>query len=376
MLKGLKDIVSQGNTVIVVDHSDFIQKNADHLVVMGPGSGKNGGELLYNGEPHKYFVNQPKEKINSFKKVDSKKSIKVLGAQIFNKNYPDFEVPLDTITWVSGPSGSGKSACIIKVLSSYLLQKISNENIDDDKFTFSSINGMKNFNDVIVVSSNLNRFTSRSNVGTITELSSVIRKHFLKLPVAKSMNLKEGHLSPNSELGMCPKCEGKGVNIIEMQYLEDIVIECEECRGLKLKPIYANLSDGSMTLAEAYQLPLNQVLEKLDLTPKFKRVWEYLKILNLDYLSLERGLSSLSGGEKQRIYLLSKLLKKIENSFIVLENISFGLSNRELNNLSELLHSLVQFSNTVVVIDSSDFFKKISSYHLHFENQKISLEKL
>jgi excinuclease ABC subunit A len=190
------------------------------------------------------------------------------------------------------------------------------------------------------------------------------------------MNLKEGHLSPNSELGMCPRCEGKGTITIEMQYLEDIVLECEDCKGLKIKPLYANIFDGKMTVAEAYNLPLNQVLERIQLTPKFRRVWDYLKILNLDYLSLDRALNSLSGGEKQRIYLLSKLLKNIENSLLIFENISFGLSEKDLKLLGTFLQDLIQLNNTVVVIDSSTCFKHLATWKMDFTEKSIEIRPL
>src|SRR5690606_5860531 len=281
-----------------------IQKASDHLIVMGPGSGKNGGEILYQGTPQNYF--KKKEVVVWEKKSKSNKYpeyIEVKGPEIFGKSYPDFKVPLNAMTWATGPSGTGKTANLIKIMSNCLHHKTFGEWLEDEDIYYKSIKSPAKFDDVIVISSDLNRFTSRSSVGTITELASVIRKHFLKLPVAKSMNLKEGHLSSNSELGMCPRCEGRGSIVIEMQYLEDIILECEDCKGLKIKPLYANISDGAMTVAEAYNLPLGQVLERIALTPKFRRVWDYLKILNLDYLSLDRTLNSLSGGEKQRIYL-------------------------------------------------------------------------
>ena len=185
------------------------------------------------------------------------------------------------------------------------------------------------------------------------------------------MNLKEGHLSSNSELGMCSRCEGKGYLTIEMQYLEDIILECEDCKGLKIKPLYANISDGKMTVAEAYNLPLSQVLERITLTPKYRRIWEYLKILNLDYLSLDRALNSLSGGEKQRVYLLSKLIKNIENSLLIFENISFGLSEKELKLLGGFLQDLLPFNNTVVVIDSSQCFKHLATWKIEFRPTEI-----
>lgn len=378
LLEGVRKIIDQGNTVIIIDHSEKLQKASDHLIVMGPASGKNGGEVLYAGVPATYFKNS--EQVVWEKKKNSQKSsqqlIEVNGPEIYGKAYPDFKIPLNEMTWVTGSSGTGKTATLIKILANTLYKKIHGEFLEDDEFFVKSVKNPGKFEDVIVISSDLNRFTSRSTVGTITELSSTIRKHFLKLPVCKSMNLKEGHLSSNSELGMCPRCEGRGSLIIEMQYLEDIVLECEDCKGQKIKPLYANISDGKMTVAEAYNLPLSQVLERIELTPKFRRVWDYLKILNLDYLSLDRALNSLSGGEKQRIFLLSKLLKNIQNSFLVFENISFGLSEKDLKLLGTFLEDLVKLQNTIVVIDSSPCFKHLASYKLTFDTKTIELNPI
>jgi excinuclease ABC subunit A len=131
-----------------------------------------------------------------------------------------------------------------------------------------------------------------------------------------------------------------------------------------------------MTVAEAYNLPLSQVLERIELTPKFRRIWDYLKILNLDYLSLDRGLNSLSGGEKQRIYLLSKLMKTIQNSLIIFENLSFGLSENELKQLGLFLQDLLQFQNSLVVIDSCPLFRHLATTQMIFSKHEIRLQKL
>jgi excinuclease ABC subunit A len=377
LIEGLRAIIDQGNTVILIDHSEYVQKTSDHLFVMGPGSGKKGGEITFEGSPKKYF--QTKEEVKWQKRKPSSKYpqyLEVSGAEIYGKSYDDFKIPLHELTWVTGPSGCGKTSAIVKVMANELHHKIYGDWLEDDEFKVRSVKTPESFDEVIVIASDLNRFTSRSSVGTITELASVIRKHFLKLPVSKSMNLKEGHLSSNSDLGMCTRCEGRGSIVIEMQYLEDIVLECEDCKGLKIKPLYANISDGKMTVAEAYNLPLSQVLERIDLTPKFRRVWEYLKILNLDYLSLDRSLNSLSGGEKQRIFLLSKLLKNIQNSLLVFENISFGLSDKELHHLGHFLGDLIQLKNTIIVIDASSHFKYLAGWQLQFDTKKIYLTPL
>lgn len=377
LLVGLRQIIEQGNTVILIDHSEQVQKASDHLIVMGPGSGKLGGELIYQGEAKAYFKNKEEVIWEKKKAINKNPSlIEVLQPEIFGKKYPDFKVPINEMTWVTGASGTGKTANLIRIMGNTIYKKLYGELLEEGEFYVKAVKNPAKFDDVLVISSDLNRFTSRSSVGTITELASVIRKHFLKLPVSKSMNLKEGHFSANSELGMCPRCEGRGSIVIEMQYLEDIVLECEDCKGLKIKPLYANISDGKMTVAEAYNLPLNQVLDRIILTPKFRRVWEYLKILNLDYLSLDRALNSLSGGEKQRVFLLSKLLKNIQNSLLIFENISFGLSEKELKLLGMFLEDLIQLKNTVVIIDSSTCFKHLASWKLHFDTKSIELSPL
>lgn len=377
LLVGLRQIIEQGNTVILIDHSEQVQKASDHLIVMGPGSGKLGGEIIYQGEAKAYFKNKEEVVWEKKKAINKNPSlIEVIQPEIFGKKYPDFKIPINEMTWVTGASGTGKTANLIRIMGNTIYKKLYGEWLEEDEFYVKAVKNPAKFDDVLVISSDLNRFTSRSSVGTITELASVIRKHFLKLPVSKSMNLKEGHFSSNSELGMCPRCEGRGSIVIEMQYLEDIVLECEDCKGLKIKPLYANISDGKMTVAEAYNLPLNQVLDRIILTPKFRRVWEYLKILNLDYLSLDRALNSLSGGEKQRVFLLSKLLKNIQNSLLIFENISFGLSEKELKLLGMFLEDLIQLKNTVVIIDSSTCFKHLASWKLHFDTKSIELSPL
>ncbi len=148
--------------------------------------------------------------------------------------------------------------------------------------------------------------------------------------------------------------------------MEDVEFVCEDCQGKKLKPYYANISDGQITAYEAFSKPLSEVLPHIRLTPKGKRIWEYFKILKLDYLSLDRTLTSLSGGERQRLQLLSLLDKKVEHSFIIFENLTSGLSHHEFPPLAELLHQLTGTENTLVVIDQNPFFDLIAGNKITF----------
>jgi excinuclease ABC subunit A len=377
LILGLRQIIAQGNTVIIIDHSHQMQAASDFLVLMGPESGGAGGEIIKMGTSSDVISKAVKTKIEKKQTAGpAKKTIKVEKPQIYGHTFSNFEIPLDQLLWVHGDSGSGKTSAVVKILAQHIFKSIHKENLVDEPGTCKKITGHQGIQDVIVIDSNLNRFTSRSSVGTLTDFAPVVRKHFLKLPVAKALGLKDGHLSANSELGMCIKCEGRGHLVIEMQYLEDIILPCDDCKGKKMKPIYAEISDGHMTVAEAFNLPLSQVLSRIDLTPKFKRTWEYLKILNLDYLSLDRPLNSLSGGEKQRLYLLSKLLKNIESSLVVFENLSFGLSEKELIRIGQFLKDLSLRGNTLVVIDSDPIFSKFSDSELIFNKDSINLKYL
>lgn len=366
LLKGFENLIAQGNTVFLIDHSEFFHQRSDHFVVVGPEAGANGGEITFEGQYKEYKKKHPFKPSIKPLKTTKRKWIEVKSPQVYGIEFSDFKIPLNEVSWVTGPSGSGKTARILNVLAACLYYKINGDRLDVARGDVGSIKGAESIENVIVVDANLNRYTSRSTVGSLTDLFSIVRKHFLKTPAAKSMGLKEGHLSPNSQLGQCPSCEGKGVTVVEMQFLEDIVLTCEDCKGLKLKPMYANFSDGEMTVAEAYAMPISEVIKKIKLTPKYRRINEYLKILKLDYLSLDRQVNSLSGGEKQRLYLLSKLQQEIRNSLLVFENLSFGLSKRELEAVSLFLQKLTSQENTIALIDQNKFYKNVASYTLEF----------
>jgi len=367
LLTGFNNLIAQGNTIIIIDHLSFFQKKSDYFILMGPGAGINGGKVMFEGDFNK-LVAPKKEKVQAAKVIDSKRNwIEVKKPKVHDKEFASFKLPLNEIVHVKGRSGSGKSACLVNTLANHIHHDLKGQYLNKVRGIASSIKYKQDFEDIIIVDANLNRYTNRSTVGSMTSIFTVVRRHFLKTPYAKSMGLKEGHLSSNSELGQCPKCEGKGVNIVEMQFLEDIILECEDCRGRKLKPLYADLTAGNLSLYEAYSRPLNEVIDQIELTPKFRRIWEFMKILKLDYLSLERTVSSLSGGEKQRLYLLSRLQKEVKNSIVFFENISFGLSHNELVGMCKFMHTLTKQDNSVIVIDQDPIFGEVASYSIEMK---------
>ncbi len=360
LLTSFKHLITQGNSVLLVEHSEFFHKSSDYFIEMGPKSGKEGGEVLYAGKYKDTKSNRKKLQPLSFD-LKKRKYIKFENPSLYGRKFSTIEIPVNELSLAIGDSGSGKSSVLVNTVAQEILKHVEKPILNIPIGDFSKVKIPNTIQDVMVVDANINRYSSRSTVGSMTGLFAIVRKHFLKTPYAKSMNLKDGHLSSNSDLGRCPTCEGKGVTVVEMQFLEDIVLKCEDCNGKKIKDLYSQLSDGEMTVSESYNLPVNQVFSKISLTPKYRRIIEYMKTLKIDYLSLDRPVKSLSGGEKQRLYLLSKLQSKVESTLIIIENVSFGLSTVELVAMCEFLKSLVELGNTVVVIDKNKIFKEVAT---------------
>jgi excinuclease ABC subunit A len=363
MVKYLRQLRDQGNTIIMVEHSEYLKSESDEVIEMGPAAGARGGKILSQGKYKAPKIAYPKF---NFQASDKKTFVEIKDAQIRNLSRAELLIQKNAINWVHGESGTGKTSFIVNLLANEVHKKIFGTRLSFENYSFKKIKGIDDFTDVILINSGLDKISSRSTVATYTDLGGFVRKYFANLEVSKKLGLKEGHFSSNSELGQCSTCEGRGVKLVEMNFMEDVEFVCEDCQGKKLKPYYANISDGNMTVYEALSKPLSEVLPNIKLTPKGKRIWEYFKILKLDYLSLDRTLTSLSGGERQRLQLLSLLDKKVENALIIFENLTSGLSHHEYLPLAELLHQLAGSHNTLVVIDQNTFFEKIADYDLQF----------
>lgn len=363
LIEYLRNLRDQGNTILLVEHSEYLKSVSDELILMGPFAGGRGGEVLYQG-PYK------EEKIK-FPRMDfdfsaPKNFIELCDASIRGLTKSKIEIQKNAINWVHGESGTGKTSFVVNIIGNEVHKKVNGTRLSFEDYTFKKLKGINDMTDVIVINSSLDKISSRSTVATYTDLGGFVRKYFANLEVSKKLGLKEGHFSANSELGQCSSCEGRGVRSVEMYFMEDVEFVCEDCQGKKLKPYYANISDGTMTVYEAFNNPLSEVLSHIRLTPKGKRIWEYFKILKLDYLSLDRTLTSLSGGERQRLQLLTLLDKKTQGALIIFENLTSGLSHHEYAPLAELLHQLSGSGNTVVVIDQNAFFSKISHHQIQF----------
>lgn len=365
----LKKLRDQGNTIIMVEHSEYLKSEADEVVEMGPAAGERGGEVLFQGAYRAPKMNFKRD-VSSLHGPET--FIQMNEVSIRGMTKKEISILKNAINWIHGDSGSGKSSFLVTVLANEVHKNIFGTRLSFENYKLKKLKGIDELENVVVIDSSLDKISSRSTVATYTELGGFVRKYFANLEVSKQLGLKEGHFSSNSELGQCSTCEGRGVKLVEMQFMEDVEFVCEDCQGKKLKPYYASISDGAITAFDAFNKPLSEVLPHIRLTPKGKRIWDYLKILKLDYLNLDRTLISLSGGERQRLQLQSLLDQKTQNSLIIFENLTSGLSYHEFEPLAVLLAQLTGNSNTLVVIDQNPFFKSIAHREVLFESGSLS----
>ncbi|MCP4913887.1 MAG: hypothetical protein GY909_12310 [Oligoflexia bacterium] len=361
LIKCLNKIKDQGNTVLLVEHNNFIIKNSDHVIDIGPGAGKYGGEIISSKKCTKK-LSKSKFKIEAILK--SKSNIE-FQADYYGKK-KKFKLPDSGVSLIYGNEMAFKSKIVKEVVGNTLFHQASGEFLYS-KDDIINLKSKKIFDDVIIIDSTTGKATSRSTVGTQLGLAPIMRQYFASLPVAKNLGLEKGHFSTNSDLGRCSTCEGKGINEVEMSFLEDIQVTCNDCNGKKLKPYLSNISDGEHTVWEAFNSPIEDVVGKLKLTPKYKKIVDYLELLNLSYLTLDRTISSLSGGERQRIKLINHLEKKIQNSLIIFENLSSGLSEKELATFEGIFQSLTERGNTIWMLDQNHFLGNFAENRLNFD---------
>lgn len=344
----LQELKKQDNTVIMIEHSDFVRNKSDYEVEMGPSSGIQGGNVLYSGpvRPKKIFYDK-KNLIEIKKYYQGMKSpseaLTLKKHESAKKIYPSFKIYSQRLNWFHAPS-SWK-------IFSYLQNRIEEaENTPFHQFLF--------------LPKESKRAVRRATIGSALGLIAWLRKHYISLPSYKSMSLKEGHLSYYSELGQCPECKGRGKTIIEMQYVEDIELTCEYCDGEKLKREFASLSDGKFTFHQALNAPIQEVFHKKTPSPSLTRVLKMLEILNLGHLALDREISTLSGGERQRLGLLTSVLslKKRNQTLLAIESPSFGLSASDLLNIFSLMKDFLLQEMTILVVDHHPLWKEVAHY--------------
>ncbi len=356
-LHSLRDL---GNTLIVVEHDEETILHADHVIDMGPGAGVHGGKIVAYGTP-KEIEKNPASLTGKYlsgkleiempeKRRNSGNFINIKGCREHNLKNIDVNIPIGVLNLVTGVSGSGKSTLIYDILYKGLKKKLHKSRVkpgDHDDITFD-----KNVDKVVVIDQSPIGKTPRSNPATYTKVFDEIRKLFSKTPEARRRGYKPGRFSFNVKGGRCESCRGDGLIKIEMNFLPDIYIECEECKGARYNQETLEVKYKDKNIADVLDMTVEEAQNLFENIPRIKRKLDTLNRVGLGYIKLGQSSTTLSGGEAQRIKLTRELSKRSTgNTLYLLDEPTTGLHFHDVKKLIEVLNSLVDKGNTVVVIE-------------------------
>ena len=356
-LKTLRDV---GNTVIVVEHDEDMMRQADHLIDIGPGAGKHGGQVVAEGPPASHLAQGSVTAefldgrrgiaIPGKRRKGNRKKLGLLGATGHNLKSVDLRLPLGTFICVTGVSGSGKSTLINQTLHPALHNHFYEET--KRPLPFKKLSGLQHLDKVIAIDQSPIGRTPRSNPATYTGVFSEIRSLFTQLPEAKIRGYKPGRFSFNVVGGRCETCKGAGLRTIEMNFLPDVHVQCEDCGGKRYNRETLEIRYRGKSISDVLDMTIEEALEFFDAHPKIKRVCSTLRDVGLGYLTLGQPSTTLSGGEAQRVKLSTELARKdTGNTFYILDEPTTGLHFQDVEMLLNVLHRLVDQGNTVLVIE-------------------------
>lgn len=361
LLKTLIDLKNLGNTVIVVEHDEDTIQSADWVVDIGPGAGENGGKVVWSGPPAdmknceesitaQYLSGKRKIDVPKFRRPGNGKSLKIIDASENNLKNIDITIPLNTFTCVTGVSGSGKSTLINDILARHLSKVFHRAKTEPGKF--GEITGLDNLDKVIDIDQSPIGKTPRSNPATYTGMFTNIRDLFALTTEAKIRGYKAGRFSFNVKGGRCEKCHGEGVLKIEMHFLPDVYITCEECKGKRYNKEALEVKYKGKNIADVLAMTVDEAYQFFKLIPVIGNKLAVLADVGLGYIRLGQPATTLSGGEAQRIKLATELAHRgTGKTFYILDEPTTGLHFEDVKKLIGVLSALVDKGNTVLVIE-------------------------
>ena len=360
LIKSLKELRNIGNTVIVVEHDKDMMLSADYVIDIGPKAGRKGGEVVFQGKPKdmltqhtitgEYLSGARKIEVPATRRKGNGKSIKITGAKGNNLKNVDVEFPLGTLIVVTGVSGSGKSTLINETLQPILSQHFYRSL--KKPMPYDKIEGIENIDKIVNVDQSPIGRTPRSNPATYTGVFSDIRSLFVNLPEAKIRGYKPGRFSFNVKGGRCETCGGNGYKTIEMNFLPDVMVPCEECHGKRYNRETLEVRYKGKSIADVLDMTINQAVEFFSNVPDILRKIKTIQDVGLGYIKLGQPSTTLSGGESQRVKLATELSKKdTGKTLYILDEPTTGLHFEDIRILMDVLQKLVDKGNTVIIIE-------------------------
>jgi excinuclease ABC subunit A len=360
LIKSLKELRDLGNTVIVVEHDEDMMLNADYIVDIGPKAGRKGGEVVFQGTPQEmlktdtitaqYLNGQQQIALPEKHRKGNGHSLVLHGCTGNNLKHVDVEFPLGKLIVVTGVSGSGKSTLINETLQPILSQHFYHSL--KRPMPYDSIEGLEYIDKVINVDQSPIGRTPRSNPSTYTGVFSDIRNLFVNLPEAKIRGYKPGRFSFNVKGGRCETCGGNGYKTIEMNFLPDIQVPCEECHGKRYNRETLEVRYKGKSIADVLDMTINQAVEFFENVPEILRKIKTIQDVGLGYIKLGQSSTTLSGGESQRVKLATELSKKdTGKTLYILDEPTTGLHFEDIRILMDVLQRLVDRGNTVIIIE-------------------------
>ena len=365
-LMALRDL---GNSVLVVEHDKEIMLRADYLIDMGPYAGKNGGEIISQGKPeetineqtltNQYLTGDLRIEIPKDRRKGNGKSIKLFGCKGNNLKNIDVKFPLGLMIGVTGVSGSGKSTLVNETLYPILNRYIFNG--VKVPLKYDEIRGLKHIDKVVDINQSAIGRTPRSNPATYCGVFSEIRNLFTLTPEAQIRGYKPGRFSFNVVGGRCETCQGGGMKVIEMNFLPDVYVECENCQGRRFNRETLEIRYKGKSISDVLNMSINQACDFFEAIPKIYRKLKMIQDVGLGYITLGQSSTTLSGGEAQRIKLASELSKKdTGKTFYILDEPTTGLHFEDIRVLLDVLNRLVNKGNTVLIIEHNlDVIKQV-----------------
>ncbi|WP_298246621.1 excinuclease ABC subunit UvrA [uncultured Christiangramia sp.] len=356
-LESLRDI---GNTVIVVEHDKDMIERADHVIDIGPRAGKYGGEIISEGPPSEllnhstltadYLSGKKAIAIPEKRRKGNGKSIELKGATGNNLKNVSIKIPLGKMIAVTGVSGSGKSTLINETL--YPIMNAHYFNGVKIPKPYKTIKGLDHIDKVIDINQSPIGRTPRSNPATYTGVFSEVRNLFAKTPESLIRGYKPGRFSFNVKGGRCETCKGGGLRVIEMNFLPDVYVECETCQGKRFNRETLEIRYKGKSIADVLEMTINEATPFFENIPKIYRKLKTIQDVGLGYISLGQQSTTLSGGEAQRIKLATELSKRdTGNTFYILDEPTTGLHFEDIRVLMDVLNSLTDKGNTVLIIE-------------------------